>query len=562
MRSGGLRVAGGWLPVGRNAAEAGAGMSRWMEPGLPRDQVVLFARRLDDAIAEDDPVRLLDEVLRELDWSEWEAAYDAKNGRRAVHPRVLASVLLYGLLQRVRSSRGLERALAMRLDFRWLAEDRKLDHTTISEFRRTRKEPLKRLFVQVCQTARELGFLQLVRVAYDGTRVRANNRRSGTRTPEELRCELEQLQRTFDEFHAAAESEDASDEQLFPDPRAQELPPELRRADQRRERIARTLERMQRESEQSGATIPRRLPTTDLDARVMNNKDGGFAPNYTPTTLVDVHSGLIAAVDVLAESNEDRELIPMLEQAQRDYGLDKPPGEVLADGMMGTGANLHACEEREITLYSPVEAGTDAVVVRADPSQPVPESERNKLPTRAAGKTRLLDKSAFVYDAANNCYWCPEGKPLSYAGSTSEKCGTGRRERRRYQADATVCAACPLKALCVSAQTTARTISREQYEGQRERQAERMSRPESQQTYEERRHAAETPFAVIKEQLGFRRFLLRGLKNVQTEWIWAALAYNLARLGSLLKQQAKELQTTASQLLTPATGPPVAAVPT
>jgi hypothetical protein len=99
-------------------------------------------------------------------------------------------------------------------------------------------------------------------------------------------------------------------------------------------------------------------------------------------------------VDLLAESNEARELIPMLEKVRDDYGLERPPGEVLADGLMGTGANLHACEERKITLYSPVVAEPDAVVVRADPSQPVPDLERNMLPTRAAGKTRLLDKSA------------------------------------------------------------------------------------------------------------------------------------------------------------------------
>ncbi len=84
----------------------------------------------------------------------------------------------------------------------------------------------------------------------------------------------------------------------------------------------------------------------------------------------------------------------MLEKVRDDYGLEKPTGEVLADGLMGTGANLRACEELKITLYSPVVAEPDAVVLRADPSQPVPDSERNKLPTRAAGKTRLLDESA------------------------------------------------------------------------------------------------------------------------------------------------------------------------
>ena len=117
----------------------------------------------------------------------------------------------------------------------------------------------------------------------------------------------------------------------------------------------------------------------------------------------------------------------MLEKVRDDYGLERPPGEVLADGLMGTGANLRACEEREITLYSPVEPGKDAVVVRADPSQPVPDSERNKLPTRAAGKTRLLDKSSLYTTPGINVFGARKA-----SGCRRPRCGRGHgRENRR-----------------------------------------------------------------------------------------------------------------------------------
>ena len=96
-----------------------------------------------------------DEILARIDWSPWEAGYDLTRGQPPIHPRVLASVILYGLLTRIRSSRALEEALSVRLDFRWLAEGRSIDHTTLSTFRKQHPEALKNLFVQIGLVARE-----------------------------------------------------------------------------------------------------------------------------------------------------------------------------------------------------------------------------------------------------------------------------------------------------------------------------------------------------------------------------------------------------------------------
>jgi hypothetical protein len=180
--------------------------------------------------------------------------------------------------------------------------------------------------------------------------------------------------------------------------------------------------------------------------------------------------------------------------------------------------------------------------LRADPTQPVPADQWDRLPTKnvsAAGqKTTQLDKSAFVYDAERNCYWCPQGKAMPHAGTTSEPSGTGQRIRQRYQAAAADCAACPLRARCLQGKAAARQISREQYEAQRERHAQRMATIEAKAKYAERRHAGERPFAVIKHVFGVRRFLLRGLEKVQIEWHWAAAAFNLQRLMSALHARA------------------------
>jgi hypothetical protein len=308
------------------------------------------------------------------------------------------------------------------------------------------------------------------------------------------------------------------------------------------EKLDAALEALRR-AEEEGRSVPKRVPVTDLEARVMPNKDGGHAPNYTPTATVDLDSGLIVGSDVLAVINEDTQLVPACDEVQREFALPSPP-EMMADGLMCTGANLAACEAQQITLYSPCPLPDPATnpALRDDPTQPVAEADWDRLPTHAVkvqGKaSRQLDKSVFVYDEARNCYWCPLGKALTYSATTTEASGTGRRVRARYQAATADCATCPLRARCVQGNARSRQINREQYESHRERHARHMAKPESQAKYALRRHAGERPFAMIKQHFGLRRFLLRGLARVRNEWRWATTAFNLHRLMSLLQARA------------------------
>ncbi len=516
-------------------------MTRWAEAPERREQLVLYSQCLDDALPPAHTVRLLDEILGRLNWTSWEAQYHLNRGQPAIHPRVLVSVLLYGLLMRLRSSRSLEDALQMRMDFRWLAEGRTIDHTTLSEFRRQRSAELKELFVQVCQLARELKLLTLERLGFDGTRIRANNRRTGTRTPAELREERAELAAKFQRELERAEAEDTQDEELFEAHSAQELPEELRDDQRRCQWIDATLKALE-DGKHAGGELPKRVPLTDLDSRVMPNKDGGYAPNYTPTALVDIASGLMVGADVLDCINEDVHLLKSLDEVQATYHASS--SQALVDSLNATGANLAGCAERGIEVFSPgapAEA-TPNPALRADPTQPVREADWDQLPTRKVTvkgqASTQLDKSAFVYDAQRNCYWCPQGKVLEYAITTNEPARSGQRIRTRYQADKSDCAACGLRARCLQGKAEARQINREQYETHREQHAQKMATTEAKEIYGLRRHAGERPFAVLKQMFGLRRFLLRGLSRVTDEWRWAATAFNLHRLMSLLRSRA------------------------
>ena len=515
----------------------------WARAPECREQAVLFPSRLDEAIGGDHSVRLLDAILHEIDWSEWEVGYDLTKGQPPIHPRVLASVILYGILTRIRSTRGLEEALCVRLDFRWLAEGRTIDHTTISKFRRRHKSSLKSLFVQIGLIARQMGCLPLETLAFDGTRLRANNRRSGTRTPERLREMKEELAQKFAEIEEKIQAADQEDSEVFGNESSHTLSQELADVERRRERVNAAIAELD-QMQEAGEPIPNRLPITDPQSRVTPNKDGGFAPNYTPTATVDVDSGFIVSADVIPHTDESAHLFTAIEDVQEQFSLDSPPEEVLADGMMATGANLKECESRNITLYSPLPGQSDEnPAIRDDLSQPVPDEDRKRLPTvnykRKGQKRQQISKEAFIYDEANDCYWCPQGKSLHHSGTTSEQSRKGKRiERRRYKASEADCSNCPLRGLCLRDNAKRRQINHEQYEKQRITHAKRMATEEAQTKYARRRHPSERPFAEIKQRFGARQFLLRGLDLVRHEWQWLTTAFNLDRLMSVMRTRA------------------------
>lgn len=515
----------------------------WAKSPESRQQSVLFPQRLDEAIGPGHTVRLLDDILARIDWSAWEAQYELRRGQPPIHPRVLAGVILYGLLKRIRTSRSLEEALQVRLDFRWLAEGRSIDHTTLSEFRRKNGEALKRLFVQIGLVAREMGCLSLETLAFDGTRMRANNRRSGTRTPKRLAEMKQELEKKFAELEAQTAAADAAADEVFGDQSSHTLSAELTDVQRRLEQVDAALAELQR-MEQAQETIPPRIPLTDPQARVMPNKDGGFAPNYTPLATVDVDSGMIVSSDVISNTDEDKHLLAGIEDVQEQFGLESPPPEMLADGLSATGENLAQCTERGIELYAPLPGSTNAEnpALRDDPTQPVAAEDIDRLPTtttkRRGQSDTQFDKRAFIYDEANDCYWCPAGKSLPHAHTTSEPHRGRRRIRKRYKASPEDCAGCPLREQCIRANAKQRTLNREQYESHREAHAKKMATEAAQEKYSRRRHPGERPFAVIKHQFGARRFLLRGLAQVRQEWTWLSIAFNLDRLMGLIRNRA------------------------
>jgi transposase len=511
----------------------------WDRAVIGRDQLVLFSERLDEVLPEDHLVRQIDEILGQIDWRAWEALYSHMTpGRPPIHPRVMSGIILYGLLKGIRSSRRLEESLHMRLDFRWLAEGRTIDHSTLCRFRQSHSERLKDLFVQVVLIAKLAGVLSLVELAVDGTKIRSQNHRSKKYKVDDLKALQEQLRLRFDELHAEAEALDAQEvgERAKIEKRQQSVA-------RRQAEIKRAIEAVE-ELKKSDQPIPTRIPATDVESRVTKSKEGGFAPNYTPVNVVDPQSGLIVSTEVIADCNEKSMLAGALDEVESDFG--ERPERVLADAIFNHGSNLNEMKQRDIELYTPIEDPANNPAIRENPTEPVSAEQWQDLPI----KDKQLSSAAFVYDAERNSYFCPQGKELEFKSSYTHKLSDGSEiQRHRYQASAADCAHCPLFEKCVKGKSKSRTVSRDDAEELREELRQRMRTDAAQEIYD-RRMQCERPFATIKQQMGIRQFLHRGLNRVRQEWLWAVTAFNLQRLINILRARPGPIDLKASRFPT------------
>jgi transposase len=509
-------------------------MDYWAKPGLDRLQALLFYPTLDQTIDECHPVRHLDEILRAQDWSEWALHYSLRKGQPPMPPWVMAGVILYGLMRRIRSSRQLEYACANNMDFLWLVEGRTIDHSTICIFRTTFKTELKKLFKDLGRLAMEMGLVRLVELAFDGTRVKANASRFHTWTADKVEEALKELEPAIEQMLKEADAADAAERTVWGENQTRELPPELADAKQRQEKLQKVLQRLQESDEarkREGIKSPAQLPMADTDSTVMPNKEGGYAPNYTPLAATDGAAKYILDANVIAGPNEHSELVPSVDRIGEDY--QQKPGSVAADKAFGTGQNLEAMEKCQVELYTPVESPSPQEgnpAKREDPRQPVPEADWPNLPRDNRGK---LAKSCFLHDPETDMCYCPMGKEMPYRETKKYERSQGQVPVRIY--GCRDCPGCPLYKDCVDAKAKrGRTVGRDGYEPLREKMHAKMQTEEAKQIYGRRMHVGETPFAIIKGILEVRRFLLRGLEKVKTEWLWVCTAYNLRILIAAL----------------------------
>jgi transposase len=457
--------------------------------GIGREQEVLFPEALDDYVGESNPVRVIDLFVESLKVGAlgFARSIPAGTGRPGYDPRDLLRLYVYGYVNRVRSSRGLEREAIRNVEVMWLLRKVQPDHKTIADFRRDHPEALKAVclaFVQFCRKAELIGGAVVV---VDGSKFQASNAREKNQTRTGLAKAVKELEERIARYLREMDEEDRAEEER------EELGQTLERVKARKEELKALLEEM----EKSGQT---QRSETDPESRRMKVRGGGSAVSYNVQLAIDGMHHLIVAYEVTNEGNDLNQLSGMAQAAKEALGAQTL--EVVADKGYYDGVEIAACAE----------AGLTALVPRT-------KGSKNE-------KAGLFNSERFRYDAQRDVYTCPAKQALAFLRTEQHD---GRR--MRIYANAEACRACPMASQCHRNQK-GRYIRRPPEAALLEEIRERLRRePEWMRL---RQRVAEHPFGTIKHAMEHRHFLLRGKRKTRGEFALAALAYNLKRSVSVL----------------------------
>jgi transposase len=467
-------------------------MKRFIE-GVNRTQSTLFPESLEDYIAEDNPVRVIDVFVDQLKLEKqgFSGAQPEATGRPAYHPATLLKLYIYGYLNRVQSSRRLERETQRNVELMWLTNRLMPDFKTIADFRKDNGRAIRsvcREFVLLC---RRLNLFSDTVIAIDGSKFKAVNNRDKNFTDRKLEARIEQLEESIGRYLIELDRADR-DPTLVPEARVDHL----------KEKLATVKAQMQRLNEigeQMRNAPDGQISLTDPDARSMATSGRGTGMvGYNVQTAVDSKHYLILAHEVTNVGNDRNQLSSMANQARDALGTETLT--VVADRGYFKGEEIVDCEQSGIATLVP---------------------KPNTSGNQAKG---FFDKKDFRYIAEDDEYQCPAGQRAIKRFTRVEQGKT----LSRYWSSA--CPRCPLKDRCTDGEY--RRIARWEHEAILEKMQDRLDRTPN--AMRVRRQTVEHPFATLKAWMGSTHFLMKTLPKVKTEMSLHVLAYNLKRVMRIL----------------------------
>jgi transposase len=467
-------------------------MSRFIA-GDDRRQGTLLPDCLDDYVTADNPVRLVEVFVDELDLATlgFARAVPEVTGRPAYDPATLLKIYLYGYLNRVPSSRRLERETQRNIELMWLTGRLMPDFKTLADFRKNNGPAIQATCAQFVVLCRRLNLFSKAVVAIDGSKFKAVNNRDKNFTVAKVEARLAQVEASVARYLAALD-------------RADRQPSDVAEARTTRlaEKIAALREQMkdlQAMRQQVEEALDQQVSLTDLDARSMATSGKGTGiVGYNVQAAVDAEHHLIVAHAVTNIGNDRAQLVPMGLLAKEATGCATLT--VLADRGYLNGDQVLACE------------GTGLL-----PCVP-------KTLTSNHAKRGLFTGQDFIYDAEKDHYTCPAGQHLTKGAARSDR-QSGDDAMDPYS-NPKACSRCELKPRCTP--TKARRIKRWVHEGVLDAMQERLDRlPDAMLI---RRQTVEHPFGTMKAWMGATHFLTRTLAKVRTEMSLQVLAYNMKRM--------------------------------
>ena len=464
-------------------------MKRFVE-GQDRSQLILLPDCLDDYVGEDNPVRIVDAFIDELDLAVlgFAGVIPEATGRPSYHPVTLLKIYLYGYLNRVQSSRRLERETQRNIELMWLTGRLAPDFKTIADFRRDNGAAIRAVCRQFVVLCRRLNLFTRAVVAIDGSKFKAVNNRDKNFTVAKVGKRIEQVDASIARYLAALDRADREESDVA----------EVK-SGRLKEKIAglrRQMQSLKEMAQQVQAAPDQQVSLTDPDARSMATSGRGTGiVGYNVQIAVDAEHHLIVAHEVINQGYDRHQLAPMALKAQQATGCEQVTA--LADRGYFSGDQVLSCEGTGVAPIVP------------------------KTLTSSGTKRGLFTRQDFIYDAEHDHYTCPAGAKLTKIHRRADH--TEDFDRYRHLS---ACFTCPLRPRCTPTQR--RIIKRWENEDVLDRMQARLDRmPEAMGV---RRQTVEHPFGTLKAWMGATHFLTRTLDKVRTEMSLHVLAYNLKRM--------------------------------
>ena len=468
-------------------------MRRFVE-GIDRGQSTLFPECLEDWIDEDNSVRAIEVFVDELELGElgFGGVVPEITGRPSYHPAVLLKLYIYGYLNRVQSSRRLEREAGRNVEVIWLTGRLAPDHKTIADFRKDNGRAIRKVCAQFIELCRTIGLLTHASVAIDGSKFKAVNTRDKNFTRGKVERRRAQLEESVARYLAQLDTADRQEPSELLAAKTAHLKEKLVKLESEMQRLA-EMEKLML------ASPDQQISLTDPDSRSMATSGRGSGMvGYNVQVAVETEHHLIIAHEVTNSGSDRAQLATIAWQAKEVLGVDEL--KAVADRGYYSGEEIQTCHNFGIavTLPKPVTSGINA-------------------------KGRF-GKQDFVYLKDEDVYRCPAGEKLKYY-YTNEQDG---QRMRRYWTNA--CRHCALKHRCSGGNQ--RRIARWEHEHVLEAAQKRLD--ENPQAMRLRRETVEHPFGTLKMRMGATHFLMKRLPKVATEMALHVLAYNLTRVINIL----------------------------
>ena len=463
-------------------------MSKYIQ-GQNRSQSYLFPVSLEDAVDPENEVRLIDAFVNSLKLQEFGFRVDhIENGRPAYHPKVLLKLYIYGYLNRIRSSRQLEKECKRNIEVMWLLESLKPDHNTIANFRKDNPKAIKKIFRETVKIAQYFNLIGGVLLAGDSTKFRAQNSKKNNFNQKKIDRHLGYIENKLNEYEKALAENDGD---------RQEIENEIEKHNQQKKRY----NELEQELNDSGEA---QISTSDPDSRQMIIRSNITEVAYNTQTTVDADNNI--PIDYKVTNNNDSKAMgKMLRRAKAI--LEKNTFTALYDKGYHTGSEFQIADELGITVM---------VAVPGTPCS-------SKAPDTA------YNVENFIYNEQNNTYTCPQGETLRTNG-TWHKSSSGS-EFQQFRTAA--CKHCKVRSLCTRSVKNGKIIQRSKQAQVIQNNKQRIE--QNKNTYRRRQAIVEHPYGTIKRQWGFSYILTKkGIKRAEADVGLMFVAYNLRRLINII----------------------------